>query len=372
MKKNIFSHDINKNRIKRKSIKRSIFTSMLVLIAGASCLSGCGAKKEEPTTQASTRDEDTLTDEDGFRTVKDYVATVQDGVKIRKTPEDNGEVYITLDKGVDLSRTGVKDEWTRLLINGSSFYVQSKYVEETTIKWATETDVDTENHVIYIDPAKQITEDLTLEPVSPEIEVSGDIPATASGTNAERAGLKAKMTAASVGISSGIFEYDVTMSVANYLNAELVKRGYTVYLSRTTNNVNLSNAKRAQMANASGAEVYIKLEAASSRDETATGELGFITTSANSHNGALYQKNYELCYDVLKTTCQETNSARMGIYETDNMTSLNYCNMPAMVLNMGFLSYELDDVNLNTDDFKKKMAVGIADGIDLYFQSIKE
>ena len=250
-------------------------------------------KKQEPTTQARTVDEDTLTDEEGFRTVKDYVVTVQDGVKIRRTPEEDGEVYITLDKGVDLSRTGVKEEWTRLLINGSSFYVQSKYLEETTIKWATETDVDTENHVIYIDPAKQITEDLSLEPVSPEVDIAGDIPATASGTNAERAGLKAKMTAASVGISSGIFEYDITMSVANYLNAELVKRGYTVYLSRTTNNVNLSNAKRAQMANASGAEVYIKLEAASSRDETATGELGFITTSANSHNGALYQKNYE-------------------------------------------------------------------------------
>ena len=355
-----------------KCIKRRVVSAVLILSACTASLTGCTMKKQEPTTQARTVDEDTLTDEEGFRTVKDYVVTVQDGVKIRRTPEEDGEVYITLDKGVDLSRTGVKEEWTRLLINGSSFYVQSKYLEETTIKWATETDVDTENHIIYIDPAKQITEDLSLEPVSPEVDIAGDIPATASGTNAERAGLKAKMTAASVGISSGIFEYDITMSVANYLNAELVKRGYTVYLSRTTNNVNLSNAKRAQMANASGAEVYIKLEAASSRDETATGELGFITTSANSHNGALYQKNYELCYDVLKTTCQATESARMGIYETDNMTSLNYCNMPAMALNMGFLSYELDDINLNNDDFKKKMAVGIADGIDLYFQSIKQ
>lgn len=355
--------------IDKKRIKKRVAAVMLTLMT-FSMLSGCQKKKEEVTTEAAVVDEDNLTDEEGFRTVKDYVQTTKNGVKIRRTPEDHGQVYITLDKGVDLARTGVKDDWTKLLINGSSFYVQSKYVKETTIKWATETDVNVEQHTIYIDPAKQITEDHALEAVNPDLNIA-DVP-DASGTNAERAGMKAKMTAASVGVNSGVFEYDVTMSVANYLNSELVKRGYTVFLSRSTNNVNLSNAKRAQMANASGAEVFIKLEAASSRDPSATGELGFITTSSNTHTGALYQKNYELCYDVLKTTCEMTEAPRLGIYETDNLTSLNYCNMPAMVLNMGFMSNDNDDYALNNDDYKKRLAVGIAEGIDLYFKSIKK
>ena len=62
----------------------------------------------------------------------------------------------------------------------------------------------------------------------------------------------------------------------------------------------------------------------------------------------------------------------MGIYETDNLTALNYCNMPATVISMGFLSNESDDIALSTDEYKKKLAVGIAEGIDLYFESIEE
>ena len=75
---------------------------------------------------------------------------------------------------------------------------------------------------------------------------------------------------------------------------------------------------------------------------------------------------------MLKTTCEGTGATRMGIYETDNLTALNYCNMPATVISMGFLSNESDYIALSTDEYKKKLAVGIAEGIDLYFESIEE
>ena len=274
--------------------------------------------------------------------------------------------HITLDKGVNLSRTGIKENWTRVLLNGSSFYVQSKYVTETEISWATENDTQKISHSVYIDPAKQIAEDLTFEPVSPDIEAPAG-----NATITDATGMKKKMTSSAVGVSSGTFEYDITMSIAEYLNAELVKRGYTVYMSRTTNNVDISNAKRAQMANACNAEIYIKLEAPAARDPSASGVLGFITTSTNSHTSSRYQRNYELCYDILKEACENTNAKRLGIYETDDMTSLNYTDIPATVINVGFLSNELDDRSLNTEEYRKQMAQGIANGIDLYYESIE-
>ena len=349
------------------------FISVLMIMAFCLTLSGCGNTKDEETTEAVEED-DSLIDSDGFSAVKDYVITVQDGVNVRKEPEVESEIYITLDAGVTLNRTGVKDGWTRVLINGGVFYLESRYVEQTSVKWATETDVEKVSHVVFIDPAKQITEDLNMEPISPEIdapEMLGD-GNYATATSAQAVGMKTKMSAGAIGRSTGNFEYEVNMSVANYLNAELVKRGYTVYLSRTTNNVDISNAKRAEMANSSGAEIFIRLEAPAANDPTSSGVLGFIATSTNSHTGHLYQKNYELCYDVLKTTCEETGATRMGIYETDKLTALNYCNMPATVISMGFLSNENDDIALSTDEYKKKLAVGIAEGIDLYFQSIEE
>ena len=345
--------------------------AIILILAIVLATAGCGVVEPEPKTEVISDDE-SMMDSDGFRPVQDYVVTLQDDVNIRKTAETNGEVYITLDSGVNLNRTGVKDGWARVLINGGIYYVESRFVEETTIKWATETDVEKVSHIVFIDPAKQITEDTKLEPINPEVDAPEltDTGEYATATSAQMAGMKTKMTAGAIGVSSGNFEYDVTMSVANYLNAELVKRGYTVFLSRTTNNVNISNAKRAEMSNASSAEIYIKIEAPKSNDPSASGILGFIATSTNSHTGALYQKNYELCYDVLQTTCEQTGATRMGIYETDNLTSLNYCNMPATVLSVGFLSNKNDDIALSTDEYKKKLAVGMANGIDKYFESI--
>jgi N-acetylmuramoyl-L-alanine amidase len=60
----------------------------------------------------------------------------------------------------------------------------------------------------------------------------------------------------------------------------------------------------------------------------------------------------------------------MGIYETDGLTSLNYCNMPATVISVGFMSNDNDDLALSTEDYKKKMALGIAKGIDEYFEKV--
>ena len=352
---------------KRNTIK---YIAVMLIFVLTLSLMGCGKKEDEDTTEAVTYDDDLVRDADGFITVKDYVETVQDEIKIRREPKDDADVYITLEAGVSLTRTGIRDEWTRVQLNGGNFYVQSKYVKETSIKWATENDVEKVTHVVFIDPAKQVTEDTSLEAVNPELDMSGVTLST--NTNAAPAGMKAKMSQSALGVSSGAFEYEITMLVANYLNAELVKRGYTVYMSRDSSNVNISNAKRAEMANACGADIYIKLQAAASNDPSASGVLGFITTSSNLHTGTMYQYNYELCYDLLKKTCEGTGASRLGIYETDDLSSLNYCDMPGTVINMGFLSNEFDDASLNSDDYQKTMAKSIADGVDLYFEEIED
>ena len=350
---------------RKKSRVLAAFLVFVMLFA----FSGCGEKEEETTTEIEVDEEDTFIDEDGFRIVRDYVVTTQDNVNVRKEAREDAEVYITLDKGVDLTRTGIKDEWTRVVINGGNYYLLSEYVEETDVKWATQTDVTKVSHVVFIDPARQITEDTSLEPMSPDVDAPAllDNGQYATATSAQMAGMKSKMSPGAMGVSTGSFEYDVTLSVANYLNAELVKRGYTVYMSRTANNVDISNAKRAQMANAYGAEIYIKIETPAATEATASGMLGFIATSTNSHTGTMYQKNYELCYDILKTSCEETGATRMGIYETDELTTLNYLDMPGTVIDVGFLSNEQDDTALSMDDYKKKIAVGMAKGIDLFF-----
>ena len=100
--------------------KHSRLLAAILVFAMLFVMVGCGEKEQETTTEIEVGDDDTFIDEDGFRIVKDYVVTTQDKVNVRKEAKEDGEVYITLDKGVDLTRTGIKDEWTRVIINGGN------------------------------------------------------------------------------------------------------------------------------------------------------------------------------------------------------------------------------------------------------------
>lgn len=334
-------------------------TILILLVLIMTVFTACGEKPPvEPITEGAPPSEEQLMDSEGFTPVQGYVQTTQDNTILYDEPKEGANIYVTLNKGVDLTRTGVKEGWVRILLNGGNYYVKSSYVQETDIAWATKTDAKQEAHIVFIDPGKQVVDDKELEPISPDVNPDQVV---------DGAGMKVKMPPAAVGVSTERYEYDVTQEVANHLKSVLVQRGYTVFISRESGSVNLSNARRASMANADGAEVYIKLEAGEVSDPTTMGVIGFITTSTNSVTGSNYQNNYLLCYDILKNISEDTTATRLGIYETDDLTSLNYCKMPATVINVGFLSNQYDDQALADPEYQRSLATAIADGVDDFF-----
>lgn len=73
------------------------------------------------------------------------------------------------------------------------------------------------------------------------------------------------------------------MSVAKRLQKELEKRGYEVYMVRTKNNVNISNKKRAVLANKSGADIYIRIHGDSSGSRGVKGASIFYPSARNPY-----------------------------------------------------------------------------------------
>lgn len=178
---------------------------------------------------------------------------------------------------------------------------------------------------------------------------------------------KAKVAGGTRGATSGLAEYELTLQVALKLQAELERRGYTVLMIRTTNDVDISNAERAQMANDAGAAALIRIHANGSTDTSVNGAMTICQTASNVYNGGLYEQSKALSTDVLDGLTAATGCRREYVWETDSMSGINWAQVPVTIVEMGYMTNPDEDIKMASDDYQNQIAAGIANGIDQYF-----
>lgn len=177
---------------------------------------------------------------------------------------------------------------------------------------------------------------------------------------------KAKVSSGTSGVATGMPEYELNLQVALKLKAELEKRSYQVIMIRETNEVNLSNAERAEVANDAGADVFIRIHANGSEDQSVTGAMTICQTPSNPYNGTLYEKSHALAECVLEEYVAATGAKKEYVWETDSMSGINWAQVPCTIVEMGYMTNPEEDQKMASDAYQEQIVSGIANGIDRY------
>ncbi len=180
--------------------------------------------------------------------------------------------------------------------------------------------------------------------------------------------MKAKVSSGTAGKTSGLAEYELNLQLALKLEAELLLCGYEVLMVRTTHDVDISNAERAEVANEAQADAFIRIHANDPENPDVNGAMTLCQTANNPYNGALYEESKDLATAVLDEVVAAAGCKRQRVWETDTMSGINWCQVPVTIVEVGYMSNPTEDALLATEDYQDKLVMGMANGIDLYFQ----
>lgn len=208
---------------------------------------------------------------------------------------------------------------------------------------------DSGGKVICIDAGHQARGNSSLEPNGP-----------GSST------MKAKVTTGATGCVTGKTESQINLEVALKLQQALQSQGYTVIMCRTSQNVDISNAQRAEIANSNNVSAFIRLHCDSSTSSSATGTLTLAPSTSNPYCANIASESQTLSKAIVNNICSVTGSRNRGVSIVDNMTGLNWSKVPVTIVEMGFLSNPQEDRLLSSDDYQNKIVQGIVNGIGAY------
>lgn len=165
---------------------------------------------------------------------------------------------------------------------------------------------------------------------------------------------KARATSGAVGVATKQKEYELTMETALMLKEYLEKCGATVILTRTENDVNISNKERAAIAVKNKPTLFLRLHADASTNASVKGVRVYIPKSGKLNKKANADKLGKLVAAAGKTTFR-------GSKATNQYTGLNFASsVRSYQIVLGYLSNAEDDKRLADPDNRYEMCAAIA------------
>ena len=160
-------------------------------------------------------------------------------------------------------------------------------------------------------------------------------------------------------------EAAVALAIAQRTRTLLVRRGYRVAMTRTGpvfRYGNGGNIARAQFCNRRHAALMLRIHADGS---TNTSLHGFSTLYPAWHKGwtdDIYTSSLKAAHLVQAAAVRATGGADLGLIKRTDLTGFNWANVPAILVECGFMSNPSERRLLQSSAYEWKVARGLTAG----------
>lgn len=197
---------------------------------------------------------------------------------------------------------------------------------------------------IGLDPGHQAKGDSQPEPMAPGSQET-----------------KKRVSSGTQGSWSGTPEYEVVLAVGLKLRQLLEEKGATVYMTRETNDVDISNVQRAQRMNELGVDLVLRLHCDGSEDPEKHGSSMLVPS--NDCTQAINAESERAGEILQKAYIEATGLHDRGLKYREDMSGFNHSTVPVVLSEMCYMTNEEEDALINTEDFQQTCAEGLCQGI---------
>ncbi len=201
------------------------------------------------------------------------------------------------------------------------------------------------SYVVCLDPGHQRKANLELEPIGPGSPV-----------------MKEKCRGGTKGVLTKKPESQVNLEIALKLKEVLEREKVKVVMTRTSDNVNLSNVQRAAIANKHRVQIFVRIHADGSLNSSQRG-ASTLYPARNKWTELFYQASFKAAKLVQSELVKSTGLKDNGLVARSDLSGFNWSRVPVILVEVGFLTNPEEDRLLNQPDFQRKIAQGIAQGI---------
>ena len=387
--------------------------SGILVLASAAGLWGCGSYEKAETVSEQGAEEIAETSEQNQET--DTAPAAQSSLRETemtqaKLPEfdpadetvnvrsscnklNNSNVIASLATGTELKRTGISEEWSRIVLDGEEAYIASAYVStekpdpslfsnsasfaegevrlDPSWQYADFSKINSGAAILYRSQAENRKGKTICVNAGHGTQGGSSVktlchpdgsPKVTSGTTSAGA-TSAVAVSGGMTFADGTPEYKVTVALARILKDKLLAKGYDVLMIREGDDVQLDNIARTVIAN-NASDCHIALHWDST--ESDKGAFYMSVPSNESYRNMEPVKSHWQEHNALgESLIGGLKSAGVKIFSSGSMemdlTQTSFSTVPSIDIELG------DKVSDHSEGTLSNLADGLAAGVDQFF-----